>query len=118
MKKNLIKIGAGLLAASPLLAFAQVGGQLTNIVSVAQNIVNSLVPLFMTLALVYFIWGLIKYIRAAGDAKAAAEGRSIMIWGVVALFVMASIWGLVGALQTIFGINTGTAPSSTNLTPR
>jgi hypothetical protein len=32
-------------------------------------------------------------------------GKSFMIWGLIALFVMVSIWGLVGVLSNTFGIN-------------
>ena len=121
MMQKLAKFGAVALAASPVLLFAQDGGvgvRAEELIETAQEIVNSLVPLFMTLALVYFIWGLIKYIRAAGDPEAAKEGRSIMIWGVVALFVMASVWGLTSALQDIFGVGDGIAPVSDDLIPQ
>jgi protein-S-isoprenylcysteine O-methyltransferase Ste14 len=81
------------------------------------TVISSLVPIFMTLALLVFIWGLIKYISSAGDPEKAKEGKSIMIWGVVALFVMATIWGLTGTIATFFGVDNGTAPSGTDLTP-
>jgi len=59
------------------------------------DIVNQiLIPLVFSLALLLFFWGMVKYIRSEGvDGK--AEGRKIMIWGVIALFVMSCIWGIV-----------------------
>jgi hypothetical protein len=47
---------------------------------------------------------LIIYIWNAGDEGKRKEGRGIMIWGVVALFVMVSIWGLVNFIGDAFGI--------------
>jgi len=48
------------------------------------------------LALLTFFWGLVKFItKVGGDAKAAAEGKTFMVWSVIALFVMVSIWGMI-----------------------
>jgi hypothetical protein len=35
-----------------------------------------------------------------------------MIWGVIALFVMVSVWGLVTLLQTNLGVTAGAAPGN------
>ena len=48
-----------------------------------------------SLAVLVFFLGLVRFIFKAGDAKAVEEGKSLMIWGVVALFVMVSIWGIL-----------------------
>ena len=101
----------GVLAFGPVLALAQTPNTtgLTAIVSFIGTTVRSLIPIMFALAIVYFFWGLTKYIRSAGDPKGAAEGKSIMIYGVIAIAVMASIYGLVNYLQALFGVNqTGT----------
>jgi len=72
------------------------------------GIINSLLPVLFALALVYFFWGLVKYIKGAGDPKAAAEGKSIMIYGVIALAVMVTIYGLIAWLQSTLGIEGST----------
>ena len=69
----------------------------------AKDIVtNILTPLVFTLALLFFFWGVAKYIWSAGDAK--EEGKKIMVWGVIALFVMSSIWGIIRLLGGDLGI--------------
>ena len=110
------KIVYGLLAFGPVLALAQTTNTsaLTEIVTFIASTVRSLIPIMFGLAIVYFFWGLIKYIRSAGDPKAAGEGKTIMIHGVIAIAVMASIFGLVLWLQGIFGISdvtTATPPT-------
>jgi len=116
------KISIGLVSAGalvmPLLALAQVGGPLTELVTSLQNILKILLPTLMVLALVVFIWGLVQYIWSAGNPDAASKGKSIMIWGVIALFVMSAIWGITGALARTFGVDNGDAPNSGDLTPR
>lgn len=67
-------------------------------------VVNLLIGALAAVALLAFIWGIVKYIAAAGDEKAAKEGKSIMIYGVIALFVLFSVWGLVDFIGREFGI--------------
>ena len=108
----------GVLVFSPMLALAANVTGLTEIVTFIANTVSSLIPIMFGLAIIYFFWGLTKYIRSAGDPKGAAEGKSIMIYGVIAIAIMASIYGLVNYLQDLFGISaTGTiqVPTVTGL---
>jgi len=96
-KQSMFVVGTTLL---PVFAFAQqdVGGVFIKIGA----ILNIIVPIVMTLALLYFFWGLATYILGAGDEEKRKTGRGIMIWGVVALFVMASVWGLTRLLGNTF----------------
>jgi len=71
---------------------------------------SSVIPFIFALAVVMFIWGIVKYfILNADEEKKRAEGKQFMIWGIIALAVMLSVWGLVGILKTTFGINTGSS---------
>ena len=77
-------------------------GGLGEIVATIGEVIGTLTPIVVALALLFFFWGLAKYILAAGDESKKAEGRSTMIWGVIALFVIVSVWGLVQVLQQTF----------------
>lgn len=90
----------------PALALAQ-GQALMNLVGLLGQIINTLVPIVLTAALLFFFYGLARFILAAGDEDAKDRGKRIMIWGVLALFVMASVWGLIGFLGNLFGIGQG-----------
>jgi len=72
---------------------------LQDLIVAFQNILASLFPLVGLLALVYFFWGIALFIFQSGDEKKVEEGKSKMKWGIVALFVMVSVWGLVSVLQ-------------------
>jgi len=80
----------------------------------AKNIVtNTLVPLVFILALLFFFWGVARYIWSAGSSD-KDEGKKIMFWGVVALFVMSSVWGIIAFIQGELKIpkgTTGTIPT-------
>ena len=67
---------------------------------------SAVIPLLVTLTVVVFIIGILKYIAGADEAAKREEGRKFMIYGIVGLFVMVSIWGLVGILQGTFGLGT------------
>lgn len=107
MKKTLGGLG---LYALPALAFAASAPQLgyfAQALAQIQGIISTLLPIVVALALLFFFWGLAKFILAAGDESAKEEGKRIMIWGVVALFVMVSVWGLVYFLGNIVGVGQG-----------
>jgi hypothetical protein len=64
------------------------------------RLVNSLVLLVIALAVLAFFWGLAKFIfNVSGDEKSVEEGKRIMIWGIIALFVMVSVWGIIRFAQ-------------------
>lgn len=69
----------------------------------AKDIVDILIPMAFMLALAIFFYGIAKYIWSEGQGK--AEGKSIMTYGVIAMFVMASIWGIVYFMQKELGIS-------------
>ena len=69
---------------------------------------NGVIGLFITLAIVVFFWGLIKYLWSM-DHENASEGLKIMFWGIVAIFVMVSIWGIIRLLQSTLSV-TSTDP--------
>lgn len=108
-KHALVKAGlGGALLLSPLAAFAQNLGNIQNLVVSIGNIVNLMLPIAVMIALLVFFWGLIQYIRAAGNPEEAAKGKSIMIYGVIALFIMVSIWGIVRFIGQALNIQQGT----------
>lgn len=51
-------------------------------------------------AVLAFIWGLSKFILASGSEEKIADGKWIMKWGVIGLFIMFSIWGVVQVITT------------------
>ncbi len=68
---------------------------------------NLVIPIVIGLGLVYFFWGLANFIANSGDEKGREEGKSKMIWGTLALFVMVSIWGIIGLFNESLTVNQG-----------
>ncbi len=65
---------------------------------------RSFIPLLFAIATFVFIYGVVKFIGTEESAE-KEDGRQFMIWGIVALAVMFSVWGLVKILGTTFGVN-------------
>ncbi len=62
------------------------------------------IPIVAGLALLGFFWGLTKFIFAAGSEDNREDGKRIMISGLIALFVMVSVWGIIRFFQADLGI--------------
>lgn len=78
---------------------------LKDLINASFDLVNNiLVPLAFGLCLLYFFWGVAKYIGKAGSDKGAEEGKSTMVWGVIALFVLFSVWGIIRFIVGEIGI--------------
>ena len=58
-------------------------------------VLNNAIKIVFGLALLFFFYGVALYVSRAGDQKKASEGKSIMIYGVIALFVMVAISGIL-----------------------
>lgn len=69
------------------------------------GLLNYVVVLLLTAALVVFLYGVFKLSFVDGaNPDAMATSRKFMLWGIVSLFVMVSVWGLVNILKSsIFG---------------
>jgi hypothetical protein len=109
--KTWAKAASLALLATPSVAFAQLGRIKDLIVDVG-FIIDSLIVIVAGLALLAFFWGLVKFINAV-STTGKTEGRNFMIWGLVALFVMVSVWGLVRFIESqIFGSLDNSNPST------
>lgn len=69
-----------------------IGGMLTPIIT-----------LIVSGAVVVFLWGVFKFIKSEGKEKEA--GKDMMVWGIVGIFVMVSVWGLVNILRGTFNLD-------------
>ncbi|MBI2038705.1 MAG: hypothetical protein HYT22_00260 [Candidatus Niyogibacteria bacterium] len=104
--KNIYKILAAGAFVVPVLAGAQ-AGTIPGLLATFTSLINAVIPVIIALAGLVFLWGVFKFITAAGDEKARDAGRQYIIWGLVGLVIMFAFWGLVRILITTFGLQTG-----------
>jgi hypothetical protein len=77
---------------------------------VTRIINDSIIPLIFSLAVLMFVWGVVQYVINSSEEAKKEKGRQFMLWGIIALTVMVSIWGLVGILTATFGIDGSVLP--------
>jgi uncharacterized membrane protein YidH (DUF202 family) len=109
--KKFIPIG---LSLTPMLVFAAITPRTRDIPSAIDTIMrvlNVAIPLIIAIAVVVFLVGVVKYITAGGDTERRTEARNVMIYGIIGLFVMVAVWGLVNLLVNTFSLQTSAPPS-------
>jgi len=85
------------------MTFAQfVGSGNTGIIGIMNLVV---VPVIFALAFLVFVYGMVKYfILHGGEDTKRAEGRQFILWGLIGLVVLFSVWGFVNLLLSTLGI--------------
>jgi uncharacterized membrane-anchored protein len=105
MKKVLSKISiASIGLLTPMFAFAATSSGIILLLDQVQNIIAAVIPVLIGLALLAFMWGILQYLFTQNKD----QGKFIMIWGIVALFVMTSVWGLVSIVRSTILPNSNT----------
>jgi len=72
------------------------------------NIVNPIIYFLFALALLYFLYGVFIFIMSADDETARATGKKHMFWGVIGLFIMVSVYGILDLVIGTVGADTPT----------
>lgn len=103
--KKVLKYSTLLISFVPLIAAAQTSSGVTDILDRFSGLINGIIGILFAIGLLVFIWGVVRFVASAGDEKARTEGKNFMTWGIVGLVIMASVWGLVGAIVRYFGLN-------------
>lgn len=100
--KKIISLG---LVLSPSLALAVfVDTTAFTLLGKLTYFLNLLVPVLITIAVIYFIYGVIKFIASGGDEEAKKLGRATIINGLIGLFVIVAFWGIIGIVQNTLGV--------------
>ena len=85
-----------------MVAFAA-PGDLKELIALIIQLINGLIAIAAAMALLYFVWGLARFIlNDAGSEDVATKAKNIMLWGIIALFVIFSIWGIIAILDETF----------------
>ena len=97
--KKLLTVAASFF---PLVAFAQAITDVNSLTYKLTNIGNVVIEVLIAFAVIYIIFQAIRFIMKGDspeDRKTIGNG---LMWGIVGLFVILSIWGLVRILTNTF----------------
>ncbi len=96
------KIIAFVLTFMPSLVFAQQLTDVNQVADKATNIGNLIIGLAISIAVLWIIINVVRYLVISGDPEKKKEGGMAILYGVIGLFVILSIWGLVAILRNSF----------------
>lgn len=69
--------------------------------------IDFIIPMIMALAILIFLWGIVKYILASGDPAKEKAARSSIIYGLLGVLVLVAFWGIIQIVTSTFDIETG-----------
>ena len=103
---NFYRTGPGPVSGSMLQPGSNLGAG--NFQTLVSNFIlkasNLIIRLLVALSIFMFLYGLMIYMfKGQGSDTARSEGRKLMIWGLVGLVVITSVWGLVSIIASIIG---------------
>ena len=97
------------LSAAPLAAFAAGLDDFLN--RIKGTITGVVIPFLFVVATLIFIWAIMRFILKSGDPTEQEKARGLILWSVIGLAAIISLWALVGFLTQYVG----TAPIPTTI---
>ncbi|TSC61310.1 MAG: hypothetical protein G01um1014107_38 [Parcubacteria group bacterium Gr01-1014_107] len=107
---RLLKLLPFLLLNFPILVFGQPAPptqptDFRSFVKIIIDITDYAIPSIIGLTFIVFLWGMSVFILNAGSEQRREDGKKLMLWGIIGLFVMFSIWAIVAVVTGTFGID-------------
>ncbi len=110
-KKYRVMILMGSILGAPLTVFGATA--LDPIFTSIEGAFTTIITILFALATLAFIWGVIQYIISKGPDE-QAKAKTLMLWGIIALAVMAAMWGFARILVNFFGAGGTAIPQNLN----
>ena len=107
MKKLIVSI----VTLLPAIAFAQPITDINSLTYKLTNIGNTFIQILIAFAVIWIIYNVVRYIIKADSPEDRKPIGNAILWSIVGLFVILSIWGLVRILTNTFRTDT-TAPTN------
>lgn len=108
MKKIFGSLVAFLL---PAFAFAEVITDANSLIDLFYKYSNIAISVLISFAVVFIVYAIVKYaVMGADDEEKRKTAKTQIIWGVIGLAVILSLWGLVRVVTRTFDTGTNTAP--------
>src|SRR4051812_24302644 len=107
MRKIALSASVSFIALSaPLLASAQ---SITSVTTLVSALINYAIGILIGVAIIAFFVGLIRYLFTAKAEEGKKGAIKMMVYGILAIAVMLSVYGLVRLLQNTFGVGNNAA---------
>lgn len=71
---------------------------------VNEYIVNPLIILMFAVALLFFLYGVVEFIINSDKADERELGKSHIMWGIIGMFIMFSVFVILRVIENTLGI--------------
>ncbi len=75
------------------------------ILRINQYIINPLILLGLTWAVLMFFWGLYQFIRNTDSDEGRETGKANILYGVIGMFIMVSVYGIINLVLNMIGVS-------------
>lgn len=100
------KIISALIPFLPSVAFAQAITDVNSLTYKLTNIGNVFIEILIAFAVIWIIFNVVRFIVSGDNEEKRKAYQGAILWGIVGLFVILSIWGLVRILTNTFRTDT------------
>jgi hypothetical protein len=83
---------------------------LSEIIVMFINIGLILRPFLGAVAFLAFVLGVARFIRSTSNEKEMKESKNLLIWGIIGMFVLITVWGIIAFLRGEFYFDDGATP--------
>lgn len=87
----------------PQIANAQTIGALMTNIKIA--IINPIIGIVFALAFLLFVWGVAVFLIHADDATSREQGKKHIIYGLIGMFIMVSVFGIMNIITSALGVS-------------
>ena len=69
--------------------------------SFVTHLIQPVITLMFIVAILIFIWGVVEMIMNGGNDEARAKGSKHVMWGLIGLFIMFGVYGILNILADV-----------------
>lgn len=99
-----------ILILTPSLVFG-LPTELSGFIKVAFDLIDLIIPILSGVIFIIFFYGIAIFILSQGDIVKSKIGKSYMIWSVVGIFLLVSLWGIIQIASNELGFGKITKPT-------
>lgn len=90
------------------------GGDGNIVGMIVETIVDPIILLIFSAGVFLFTWGLVMFLARLDSPEERKKGVQHMIWGVVGIFIMATVFGIISIITDTFNLGDPTRPPRLN----
>lgn len=68
------------------------------------SIIDPLVLLIFSAGIFLFTWGLVVFLTQLDNPEGRRTGTRHMLWGIIGVFIMATVFGIISIVTETFGL--------------